>query len=95
MKGMEVREEGEEGGRASPCDALCQPAVQLVGIPGGRADTTWQRQLRTKPVRKGFAPGLSLLLIGVAAGGFTGADLHEICGCLLTFTLVRESNVLL
>jgi len=62
--------------------------VQLLWIPGGHADTMWQGQLRTKTVGKGFGPGLSLLLIGVAAGGVTGVDLHELCGCLLTFTLV-------
>lgn len=51
----------------SLCIVLCQPAVQLLWIPGGHADTMWQRQLPTKTDGRGFGLVLSLLLIGVAA----------------------------
>lgn len=62
--------------------------MQLLWIPGGHADTMWQRQLPTKTDGRGFGLVLSLLFVGVAAGSSTGADLDEMCGHLLMFMLV-------
>lgn len=61
--------------------------MQLLWIPGGHADMMQQRQPLTETDGKGCAPGLSLILIGVAAGSFAGAVLDETCGHLLTFML--------
>lgn len=80
---MGARREGGE----SFCTALCQPAVQLLCIPRGHADMMWQRQPLTETDGKGCAPGLSLMLIGVAAGNFSGDDLDETGGHQLMFML--------
>lgn len=47
-------------GECPSVDAICQTSVQLLLIPGACTNTMWQRQLRTRPGRKGFSPFILL-----------------------------------